>query len=95
MACLVLKIGELVWIGLGAEVFTEIGLNLKRMSGSKYPIFSSMTNGSIGYLPTSEEHALGGYEVDISPFFYRFPGRLCSHSEKITYKKIQEILETM
>jgi hypothetical protein len=71
----VAQFGELLWVGMGAEVFNEIGIRIKKRSPSKYTIFSSLTNGCIGYLPTSEEQSWGGYEVDLAPYFYRLPGK--------------------
>ncbi len=71
-----IRAGELVLYALGAEVFTEIGMAIKQASPTSYTLFASVSSGCIGYLPTSAEHALGGYEVDMSPYFYRMPGRL-------------------
>jgi neutral ceramidase len=92
MAAGFLQIGEMVWISLGAEVFNQIGINIKSITNSPFPFFSSVTNGSIGYLPTKAEHALGGYEVDISPYFYRYPGRLQDQAERITIEDINKHL---
>jgi neutral ceramidase len=44
-------------------VFAEIGLEIKRRSPLR-PTFSiELANGCDGYLPTPEQHALGGYET--------------------------------
>ena len=95
MATCLLRIGEMIWVALGAEVFNEIGTRIKIESGSPYTFFSSVSNGCIGYLPTVDEHVLGGYEVDISPYFYRFPGRIHKNAEKITVSKIGEMLNNL
>jgi len=71
-----LRIGDLTMYTLGAEVFNEIGVAIKQISATQPTIFASVSSGCIGYLPTAAEHALGGYEVDMSPYFYRLPGRL-------------------
>jgi hypothetical protein len=70
------RIGDLTIYTLGAEVFNEIGVAIKQNSATMPTIFASVSSGCIGYLPTAAEHALGGYEVDMSPYFYRMPGRL-------------------
>jgi hypothetical protein len=81
-----LRIGDLVWVGLGAEVFTQIGIEIKEINASKHTVFSSLTNGCVGYLPTAEEHRLGGYEIDIAPLAYRLPGRFQSDvAEKVIH----------
>lgn len=75
-----IRVGDVALYALGAEVFTEIGMAIKQASPSTPALFASVSNGCIGYLPTASEHALGGYEVDMSPYFYRMPGRLKSDS---------------
>jgi neutral ceramidase len=79
----VLRLGELSLVTFGCETFTEIGLRVKAASSVPYTLFASVTDGCIGYLPTAAAHAEGGYEVDLAPFAYRFPGRLAVHSAEI------------
>jgi hypothetical protein len=92
MEVVLFKVGDFVWIGFGAEVFTEIGITLKGSSQSQYSFFSSLTNGCIGYLPTMDEHRLGGYEVDIAPYAYRLPGRLQANSSEIVIEEMNRLL---
>ncbi len=89
----VLRLGEVTWVSLGAEVFNQIGWNIKNQTRSPYAFFSSLTNGCIGYLPTEEEYVLGGYEVDLAPYFYRLPGRLKADSAKNVILEIAELIE--
>ena len=77
-----IRAGDLALFALGAEVFTEIGMAIKQTSTTNPTMFASVSNGCIGYLPTASEHALGGYEVDMSPYFYRMPGRLKADSDE-------------
>lgn len=57
----IMKIGDLHVSAIPAEVFVEIGLELKKRHA---PIFTvSLANAYHGYLPTPEQHALGGYET--------------------------------
>jgi len=57
----VVRIGGLQLAAMPAEVFVEIGLELKQ----KHPgtTVVSLANAYHGYLPTPEHHALGGYET--------------------------------
>jgi neutral ceramidase len=58
-----LQIGDL---GIGAipcEVFVEIGLAIKAQTPFKKSFTISLANGYNGYLPTEDQHALGGYET--------------------------------
>jgi hypothetical protein len=45
------------------EVFTQIGLDIKAKSPFKNTFTIELANGSYGYLPTPEQHKLGGYET--------------------------------
>jgi hypothetical protein len=59
----ILRVGDLAVAAVPCEVFVEIGLELKAKSPAK-PLFTiSLANGYNGYLPTPEQHKLGGYET--------------------------------
>ncbi len=79
----VVRIGEVGLVTMGAEVFTEIGRKVKAASPARHTLFASVTDGCIGYLPTAEAYAEGGYEVDIAPYAYRYPARLAGTCEGI------------
>jgi hypothetical protein len=57
-----IRVGEAVFIAVPAEVFVEIGLQLKKRAPQKTFIVG-IANGYIGYMPTSESYGAGGYEV--------------------------------
>jgi neutral ceramidase len=57
------RIGDLGIGAIPAEVFVEIGLELKQKSPFGQTFVMSLANGSYGYLPTPEHHTLGGYET--------------------------------
>lgn len=57
-----IRIGDAVFVAVPAEVFVEIGLQLKKYAPQKTYIVG-IANGYIGYLPTSEAYKIGGYEV--------------------------------
>lgn len=58
-----IRVGELGVVAIPCEVFTEIGLALKKASPLKSTFTVSLANGYNGYLPTPAQHALGGYET--------------------------------
>ncbi len=62
------RIGETVLIGLPVEPFSEIGKEIVERSPFAHTVFGGYTNGWYGYLPGKKEYALGGYEVETSPF---------------------------
>ena len=57
------RIGELGIFAIPFEVFSEIGLELKDRSPFKPSFTMELANGGYGYLPTPEQHELGGYET--------------------------------
>ncbi|MBL7736877.1 MAG: neutral/alkaline non-lysosomal ceramidase N-terminal domain-containing protein [Chitinophagaceae bacterium] len=57
------RIGELGIAAIPFEVFTETGLELKAKIPFKTSFTIELANGSYGYLPTPEQHQLGGYET--------------------------------
>lgn len=58
-----LRIGDLGVCAIPFEAFVEIGLELKRRSPFPITMVIGIANGSYGYLPTPEQHKLGGYET--------------------------------
>lgn len=58
-----IRVGELGIVAIPCEVFTEIGLEIKKTSPLKRTFTVSLGNGYNGYLPTPAQHALGGYET--------------------------------
>ncbi len=56
------RIGTLAIATAPCEVFAATGLDLKRRSPFKNSFMIELANGYYGYLPTPEQHALGGYE---------------------------------
>lgn len=95
MAISILRLGEVLWVGFGAEVFTEIGQLIKGNSPFAHNIFSSLCNGCIGYLPTTEEYPLGGYEINMAPYFYRLPGRLQPNAAQIAIAEVEKIINKL
>ena len=58
-----LRIGDLAVCGIPFEAFAEIGLELKKRSPFPLTMVIGLANGRHGYLPTPEQHRLGGYET--------------------------------
>ncbi len=58
-----IRIGDLAVCGIPFETFVEIGLDLKKRSPFPQTMVIGLANGRHGYLPTPEQHQLGGYET--------------------------------
>jgi neutral ceramidase len=64
----VARLGDVAFVGLGAEVCTEIGMAIKAASPCAHTFVITHCNGAASYLPTKEMYVQGGYEVRTSPF---------------------------
>jgi neutral ceramidase len=60
------RIGDLGIAAIPFETFAETGLEIKAKSPFKPSFTIELANGGYGYLPTPEQHKLGGYETWLS-----------------------------
>ena len=58
-----IRIGDLGIAAIPCEVFAQTGLDIKAKSPFKPTFTIGLANGWNGYLPTPEQHQLGGYET--------------------------------
>jgi hypothetical protein len=62
------RVGDIAFVGLGGEVFNDIGRAIKSASAFPHTFILTHCNGAAGYVPTQPSYAEGGYEVQSSPF---------------------------
>ncbi|MFA7174610.1 MAG: hypothetical protein WC340_14595 [Kiritimatiellia bacterium] len=60
------RVGEVGIATIPFEPFAEIGLDIKARSPFKPSFTIALANGGYGYLPTPEQHQVGGYETWMS-----------------------------
>lgn len=58
-----IRIGDFAIVGIPFETLVEIGLEIKDESPFQKTMVIGLANGRHGYLPTPEQHRLGGYET--------------------------------
>ena len=58
-----IKIGDLVFAGIGGEPFTEIGERICAGSPFAETVLCCLTNSAGGYIPTTKAYSEGGYEA--------------------------------
>ena len=58
-----IRIGDLGIAAIPFETFTQTGLELKNRGPFGQTFTIELANGSYGYLPTPDQHRLGGYET--------------------------------
>lgn len=57
------RLGDIGVTAIPFETFAETGLELKSKTPLKHTFNISFANGTFGYLPTPQQHDLGGYET--------------------------------
>lgn len=58
-----MRIGDFAIAAMPSEIFAATGLEIKKRSPIQPTINIGLANGYHGYVPTPEQHALGGYET--------------------------------
>lgn len=57
------RVGDVAIVGVPAEYFTALGIDIKKRSPFPDMVIVELANDWIGYLPDREAHALGGYQT--------------------------------
>jgi putative membrane-bound dehydrogenase-like protein len=70
----VVLIGDIAIVGVPAEYFTGLGLDIKERSPFKNTYIAELANDWIGYLPDRTGHRLGGYQTWTGLHSYAEPG---------------------
>ena len=70
---MVLRLGDAAIVGLPGENFCATGTAIKRGSPAAHTLVAELSNDAIGYLPTRESFAQGGYETTVGSTLYQ-PG---------------------
>ena len=69
-----LVIGDVAIVGVPAEFFTVLGLEIKRQSPFRHTVIAELSNDWVGYIPDSRGHELGGYQTWTGHHSYSEPG---------------------
>ena len=84
-----LRIGDVAIVGVPAEYFTQLGIDIKNRSPFRHTYIAELANDWIGYLPNLEGHKLGGYQVWTGYHSYAEPGT----GERIAETAVQLLRE--
>ncbi|MEX1021167.1 MAG: neutral/alkaline non-lysosomal ceramidase N-terminal domain-containing protein [Litorilinea sp.] len=63
-----IRINDIALVGMPGEPFVEIGLAVKAGSPFAHTLFAGYSNVGSAYIPMPDAYAVGGYEVDSTPF---------------------------
>jgi hypothetical protein len=59
----VIDVGDHAFVSIPAELFVELGLRIKERAYPRRAVIVGLANGMVGYVPTKEAFARGGYET--------------------------------
>jgi hypothetical protein len=85
----VIRIGDIAIVGVPAEYFTQLGIDIKNRSPFRHTYVAELANDWIGYLPNREGHKLGGYQVWTGYHSYAEPGT----GERIADRAVEMLKE--
>ena len=60
----VIRLGDLVFVGIPGEMSARLGLELRRRSPFRHTCIIGLTNENIGYIPDRRSYAEGNYEPE-------------------------------
>lgn len=70
----VVRVGDVAIVGVPAEFFTKLGLDIKNRSPFRHTFIAELANDWIGYVPDQDAFKLGGYQVWTGFHSYCEPG---------------------
>ena len=85
-----LALGELVLLGVEGELFARYQLDLEAAHGPA--VLCGFANGCIGYVPTADEYARGGYEIDQAYKFYPSVQMIAPASESLIRQRAAALI---
>ena len=91
----VILLSDVALVGVSAEPFCEIGLQVKARSAAALTLFAGYTNGCVGYVPVPLAYEQGGYEVDASYIYYRLDAPLVPACADLLAGAALDLIDTM
>ena len=85
-----LALGELVLLGVEGELFARYQLDLEAAHGPA--VLCGFANGCIGYVPTADEYARGGYEIDLAYKVYPSVQMIAPASESLIRQRAAALI---
>lgn len=82
----VARLGDIAFVGLGAEVLCELGLAIKQASPFEHTIIITHCNGTADYMVPQSLYIQQGYEVKTSPFASTAAEKFVKHVVKMLHQ---------
>jgi neutral ceramidase len=92
----VISLGPLGWVGIPGEPFIELAQEIQQRSGRQQHFVCGYTNGALGYIPSPQAYAQGGYEVEEAYILHDQPAPLAPQAgEQIVSTAVKLLAESL
>jgi neutral ceramidase len=88
-------LGDVALVGIPGEMFCELGKEIKNWTSRHQVLVLGYTNNDIGYIPTREAYALGGYEINDAFKYYGYPAALAPEAGRLVQQSTFRLLECL
>jgi hypothetical protein len=88
----VICLGEVMLVGIPGEIFSELGKEIKSSTSMRQVTVLGYTNNDIGYIPTCQAYAQGGYEINDAFKFYGYPAVLAPEAGDLVRQSAARLL---
>jgi hypothetical protein len=90
-----IRIGDGAIVTAPGEPFTELGLAVKERSPGRPTLYAGYTNGAVGYFPSADAYAEGGYEPAYANRSYGQPAPVAPESERLLVEAGVRLAESL
>jgi hypothetical protein len=87
-----ISLGRAALLGIPGEIFSALGREIKNSVSPRQALVLGYTNNDIGYIPTRQAYALGGYEIDDAYKFYGYPAVLAPQAGELVLRTAARLL---
>lgn len=89
------RFGDTAIVGTPGELFTELGAEVRHRSPFPTTIFAGYCQGVLGYVATTEEYPLGGYEPTVAQRGYGHPAPFAPDAGRMLVEGAVELLQSL
>lgn len=90
-----MRVHDCAIVGTPGELFSEIGLAVRRASPFSTTLFAGYCQGILGYVATPEEYPHGGYEPAVSHRGYAHPAPFAPEAAQLLIDTSLELLDVL
>lgn len=87
----IIRIGHAALVSIAGEPFSSIAQRIREASPLAFTLVSGYSNGGFGYIPDRQAYAVGGYEVEATPFSPDAADTVVDEALKSLHEIVQEV----